>query len=148
MEASIAMIALTILKTESSSEYQAWVTGPNPAGGYPFARAIKKSGAQNGLTIRFRRGPHEYRPNRTNLATSMLDLGEISDFARSQSSIKTFLTPPQAGPLDGDWSFDSEKFKAAFPAQAVALEWMSGTYLIKPQGDGVYTRFFQIAPGS
>ena len=135
------MIVLTLLKTEL-------VTEPNPGGGNPFVRHIKKSGAQKGLTIKFRRGSIDFMKTRTNVATSMLDLGEIGDFARSQSSIKIFLTPPQTGPLDGDWSFDSGKFKVAFPAQAVALEWMSGTYLIKPQGDGVYTTFFQIVPGS
>ena len=136
------MIVLTLLKTE-------WDTEPNRGGGNPFVREItKKSGAQKGLTIKFRRGSIDFMKTRTNVATSMLDLGEISDFARSQSSIKTFLTPPQTGPLDGDWSFDSGKFKTAFPAQAVALEWMSGTYLIKPHGDGIYTRFFQIVPGS
>jgi len=141
MEASTGMIVLTILKTEL-------VTAPNPGGGNPFVRALTRSGAQKGLTIKFRRGSIDFMKTRTNVATSMLDLGEISDFARSQSSIKTFLTPPQTGPLDGDWSFDSGKFKTAFPAQAVALEWMSGTYLIKPHGDGIYTRFFQIVPGS
>src|SRR5215472_3399510 len=141
MEASIGMIVLTILKTEL-------VTEPNPGGGNRVVIAIKKSGAQKGLTIKFRRGSIDFMKTRTNLPTSMLDLGEIGDFARSQSSIKTFLTPPQTEPLDGDWSFDAEEFKAAFPAQAVALEWMSGTYLIKPQGDGVYTRFFQIVPVS
>ena len=135
------MIALTIVKTEL-------VTEPNPGGGYPFVREITKSGAKKGLTIKFRLGSISFMRTHTNIATSILDLGEISDFARSQSSTKAFLTPPQTGPLDGDWSFDSEKLKAAFPAQAVALEWMSGTYLIKPQGDGVYTRFFQIVPGS
>jgi len=141
MEASTGMIVLTILKTEL-------VTAPNPGGGNPFVRALTRSGAQKGLTIKFRRGSIDFMKTRTNVATSMLDLGEISDFARSQSSIKTFLTPPQTEPLDGDWSFDAEEFKAAFPAQAAALEWMSGTYLIKPQGDGVYTRFFQLMPGS
>jgi hypothetical protein len=141
MEAPKGMIVLTLLKTERDTE-------PNSGGGNPFVREITKSGAQKGLTIKFRRGSFDFMRTGTNVATSMLDLGEISDFARSQSSIKTFLTPPQTGPLDGDWLFDSETFKAAFPAQAVALDWMSGTFLIKPQGDGVYTRFFKIVPGS
>lgn len=141
MEAPIEMLVLTLLKTE-------WDTEPNPGGGNPFVREITKSGAQKGLTIKFRRGSFNFMRTRTNVGTSMLDLGEISDFARSQSSIKTFLKPPHTGPLDGEWSFDSETFKAAFPAQGVALEWMSGTFLIKPLGDGIYTRFFQIVPRS
>jgi hypothetical protein len=117
------MLVLTVLKTL--------------AGGNAMSiRNAKPAGIEKGLTIQFR----------CESGHRLLDLAEVCELASSESHIKTFLTRPSAGPLDSEWSLNSDAFKAAYPDFGGRAAWMDGVIGVSLQSDGLCTRYFQALP--